>query len=537
MSSQLDPSLLDQLPPALRAALEAQLETALKAEAELRRHLEAENADLREHNDRLEHLVRELQRARFGPRSEQLHPDQMEWVFEDIEVAIAMTTEEHDAAQARAGKRPVRQARGPRSLPKGLPREERVIEPEDLSCPCGCGLMVRIGEDRSERLDVIPAQFRVLETIRPRYACPKGRGGVVQARAAPALIEGGLPTEALLAHVAISKFSEHLPLYRQAQVMARQGIEIDRSTLADWMGKVAFHLRPIVARMAEHMKGAGKLFADETTLPVLNPGAGKTKTGYLWAMVRDDRPWGGAAPPAVVFTYAPGRGGAHAEDMLRGFEGILQVDGYKGYDRLADGRRAEGGALKLAFCWAHFRRKLIDARPKAGSPIVDEALRRIAGLYAIEKAIRGQPPELRRAERRARSAPKLADLHLWLRQQGARVSTKSDLGRAIAYGLDHSTGLSLFIEDGRVEMDTNPVENQIRPVTLGRKNALFAGHDEGGRSWACFASLIATCKLNGVEPYAWLKATLEAIAAGHPNADIDALLPWNFGKAAIKAAA
>lgn len=354
MSSQLDPSLLDQLRPALRAALEAQLETALKAEAELRRHLKAENADLREHNDRLEHLVRELQRARFGPRSEQLHPDQMEWAFEDIEVAIAAATEEHDAAaRARAGKRPVRQARGPRRLPKDLPREERVIEPEDLSCPCGCGLMVRIGEERSERLDVIPAQFRVLETIRPRYACPKGRGGVVQAKAAPALIEGGLPTEALLAHIAISKFSEHLPLYRQAQVMARQGIEIDRSTLADWMGKVAFHLRPIVARMAEHMKGAGKLFADETTLPVLNPGAGKTKTGYLWAMVRDDRPWGGAAPPAVVFTYAPGRGGAHAEDMLRGFEGILQVDGYKGYDRLADGRRAEGGALKLAFCWAH----------------------------------------------------------------------------------------------------------------------------------------------------------------------------------------
>jgi len=193
--------------------------------------------------------------------------------------------------------------------------------------------------------------------------------------------------------------------------------------------------------------------------------------------------------------------------------------------------------LKLAFCWARFRRKLIDARPKAGSPIVDEALRRIAGLYAIEKAIRGQPPELRRAERRARSAPQLADRHLWLGRQGARVSTKSDLGRAIAYGLDHWAGLSLFIEDGRVEMDADPVETQSRPVTLGRKNALLAGHDEGGRSWACFASLIATCKLNRVEPYACRKPTLKASAAAHPNADINALPPGNFDKAAIKAAA
>ncbi|GAA0307185.1 IS66 family transposase [Rhodovulum tesquicola] len=538
MSSALDPDLLARLPPDLRAAVEAQMRKALTAEAELRQHLEAENADLRALNERLEHLVRELQRARFGPRSEKLHPDQMELAFEDIEVAIAAATEEHDtAAEARTGTRPPRKARGPRSLPKDLPREERIIAPEDLNCPCGCGQMVQIGEDRSERLDLTPAQFRVLVTIRPRYACPRGRSGVVQAKAPPALIEGGLPTEALLAHVAVSKFSEHLPLYRQSQVMARHGIEIDRSTLADWMGKVAFHLRPIVDRIAEHMKGSGKLFADETPLPVLNPGAGKTKTGFLWVMARDDRPWGGTAPPAVVFTYAPGRGGAHAEDMLKGFEGILQVDGYKGYDRLADGRRAEGAPLTLAFCWAHVRRKLIDARPKAGSPLVDEALKRIAALYAIEKDIRGQPPEERRAVRQARAVPLLENLHEWLKQQAARISTKSDLGRALAYALEHWDGLVLFTRDGRVEMDSNPVENRIRPVTLGRKNALFAGHDEGGRSWARFASVIETCKLNGVEPYAWLKATLEAIAAGHPNSDIDALLPWHFGKAAIKAAA
>src|SRR6056297_420389 len=538
MSHALDPDLLARLAPDLRAAVEAQLRQALTAEAELRQHLEAENADLRARNDRLEHLVREFQRARFGPRSEKLHPDQMELAFEDIEVAIATATEEHDAAaQARTGKRPPRQPRGPRNLPKELPREEQVIAPEDLTCPCGCGQMVQIGEDRSERLDVTPAQFRVLVAIRPRYACPRGRSGVARAKALPALIEGGLPTEALLAHVDVSKFSEHLPLYRQSQVMARHGIGIDRSTLADWMGKVAFHLTPVVERIAEHMKGSGKLFADETTLPVLNPGAGKTKTGFLWVMARDDRPWGGTAPPGVVFTSAPGRGGAHAEEILKGFEGVLQVDGYRGYDRLADGRRAEGAPLTLAFCWAHARRKLIDARPRAGSPLVDEALERIAALYAIEKEIRGQQPDQRRSVRQERTVPLLEDLQGWLKDQAARISTKSELGTALAYTLDHWDGLVLFAGDGRVEMYSNSIENRIRPVKIGRKNALFAGHDEGGQSWARFASVIETCKLNGVEPYAWLKATLEAIATGHPKADIDALLPWNFGEAAVKAAA
>lgn len=517
MSSALDPDLLAQLPPALRAAVEAEMQA-----------LTAENAKLKARAARLEHLVRELQRARFGPRSEKLSPDQLELAFEDLEVALATATQEHDAAAAaRTGERPAPApaVRGPRQLPRDLPREERLLEPGDLACPCGCGPMVRIGEDRSERLDVTPAQFRVIVTIRPRYACPGGRAGIRQAPPAPALIEGGLATEALLAHVAVAKFTDHLPLYRQSQMMARHGITVDRSTLADWMGKVSFHIAPIVERMAVLLKGSGKLFADETTLPVLDPGRGKTKTGFLWAMLRDDRPWGGADPPAVVFTYAPGRGGIHAEAMLKGFEGVLQVDGYQGYNRLADGRRAEGGPLQLAFCWAHARRKLIEARPKAGSAFVDEALRRIAELYAIERDIRGQCPETRRLTRQARSLPLLSGMHPWLQGQAARLSKKSDLGQAAAYLLQHWPGLILFAGDGRIEMDSNPVENAIRPLALGRKNALFAGHDEGAQAWARFASVIGTCKLNGVEPYAWLKATLEAIAAGHPQADIDKLMP------------
>lgn len=271
MSAALDPALLAQLPSPLRAALEAQV-----------RALALENAELKSRNARLEHLVRKLQRARFGPRSEKLLPEQMELAFEDIEVALATATAEHDTAvAARTGERPARTPRGPRSPPKDLPREERVLAPEDLNCPCGCGQMVRIGEDRSERLDVTPAQFRLIVTIRPRYACPKGRAGIRQGPPAPALIEGGLATEALLAHVAVAKFADHLPLYRQSQIMTRQGIEIDRSTLADWMGKVSFRIAPIVDRMAAELQRSSKLFADETTMPVRAPSTGKTKKGFI----------------------------------------------------------------------------------------------------------------------------------------------------------------------------------------------------------------------------------------------------------------
>ena len=551
MSLPLDPNLLESLPAELRTAVEAQIE-ALAAERAARLHLDAENADLRASvsdlrksnaelaalNARLEHLANEMKRARFGPRSEKLNPDQLELAFEDLETAIAEAQEEYDtAAAARSQSQPVRKARMSRALPKELPREERVIEPENLACPCGCGDMVRIGEDRSERLDITPAQFRVLVTVRPRYACPKGRAGVVQQKAPPALIEGGLPTEATIAHVLVSKYSEHLPLYRQAQGMARHGLSIDRSTLADWVGRAAFHLAPVVDRMAQLLKRSDKLFMDETTAPVLDPGRGRTKTGYIWAMLRDDRPWDGDDPPGVVFAYAPGRGGAHAERMLKGFEGILQVDAYGGYNRLADDRREHGAPLRLAYCWAHARREIIKATPKAGSPIAEETLKRIAALYGIEKNIRGQGPERRRTERQDRSVPLLDDLKAWLRAQAARLSRKSEMGKAIAYILTRWDGLILFADDGRVEMDSNLVENQIRPLALNRKNALFAGHDEGAQNWARIASLIATCKMNGVEPFAYMRTTLEAIATGHPHARIDDLLPWVFPKTAVKAAA
>lgn len=536
MTQSFDFGRLAELPADLRALFEAQralLEAERsRADNELaaRLHVESELAASKELVERLQLLVKEYERARFGKRSEKFDPDQLQLILEDIEVAISEAQERAEDRARRSG-RPVagqRSGRAARAFPAHLPRVERVIEPVSLACPCGCGQMARIGEERSSRLDVTPAQYRVIETVRPRYACPKGCAGVVQAPAPAHLIEGGIPTEALLAQVAVAKFSEHMPLYRQSQVFARHGIMLDRAVLADWMGTVAFHLAPLVERMSALMKLSGRLFMDETRAPVLDPGRGRTKTGYLWAVLRDDRGHGGADPPIVIYHYAPGRSGAHAEQILEGFDGVLQVDGYGGYHRLARPGRRGGAALRLAWCWSHGRREIIAATPKAGSPIADAILARIAVLYAIEAEIRGKEVSIREMARAERSRPLVAELEAFLRAQATRLSGSSDMGKAIAYLLNHWDGLTLFLEDGRVEMDTNLVENQIRPLTLTRKNSLFAGHDEGARSWARIASLIATCKLNGIEPYAWMKATLEAIATGHPQSRIDELMPWAF---------
>ena len=312
---------------------------------------------------------------------------------------------------------------------------------------------------------------------------------------------------------------------------------MDRSTLADWVGVAAWHLRPLVDRMAALLKRSGKLFMDETAIPVLDPGRGKTKTGYLWAMARDDRPRGGGDPPGVVFSHIPSRAGAQAGRPLTGFDGVLQVDGCAGDKRLARDDREGGGPLLLAQCWAHARRKLIDATPQAGSPVADEALRRIAALYAVEAEIRGRGPDERRAVRQARSRPPVEALGAWLRASGERLSGSGKMGEAVRYILNGRGPLGVFLDDGRVEMDSSRVENLIRPHALTRKNALFAGHDEGAEAWARIASLIGTCRMNAVEPYGCLKAVLEAIAAGHPMVRIDDLLPRAFAKPAAKAAA
>ncbi len=483
---------------------------------------------LKEANNRLEHLVAELNHAVHGKRSEKLSEDDRQLTFEDLEVAIAETEEKQDA-QAPSERRPRRAARRNRgNLPEDLPRIERVIEPESLLCPCGCGLMHKIGEDRTERLDIVPAQLRVIVTVRPKYACRICTDGVTQVPAPAHLIAGGLPTEGAIAHVLVSKYADHLPLYRQGQILARSGIDIHRGTLADWVGTAAFHLGPVVVRLAEHLRASTKLFMDETTAPVLDPGRGRTKTGYLWALARDDRSWGGDDPPGVVFFYAPGRAGENAEKFLRGFDGILQLDGYQGYNRLTRPTRKGGDPIRVAHCWAHARRKLKEVFDRDGSEIAAEGLRRIAEIYKIEADIRSAAPRQRLSARQARTAPLVAAFGEWLQAQRLRISAKSRLGEKLAYIHRHWDGLQTFLQDGRVEIDSNSIENLIRPIALNRKNALFAGHDEGGRAWGRIASLIETAKINNVEPFTYLKTTLEAIAAGHPQSRIDDLLPWNF---------
>ncbi len=542
MSQSLDLSQFPNLPPEVVKAF-ATVEFELSVERAARQHEQAVAAEkeafiteLKDLIAKLEGQVQDYRRTKFGPKSEKLDPAQLELALEDQETAIAETQAQIAALEDRMAaserdpeKRKPRAPRKARALPDSLPRVERVVEPDSILCPCGCGDMVRIGEDRTERLDYIPARYQVIVTIRPRYACPKGRTGVVQAKAPAHLLEGSWPTEALLAQVAVSKHSEHMPLNRQAVVMARHGLPIDRSVLADWMGRAGALIAPVVDHMAEQLLiGSTRLYVDETTAPVLDPGRGKTKTGYLWAVLRDDRGWNGPAPPGVVFHYRPGRKGEYAAEILTGFNGTIQVDAYGAYTHLATPKRPGGDPLRLAFCWAHGRRKLIKAAPKKGSPIVDAALLRIAALYKVEDAIRGSDPDHRRAVRQELSRPLVEDFFTWLSAQAARVSRKSDLGEAMAYMLKRQDGFRLFLEDGHVDIDSNLVENAIRSPAMNRRNALFAGHDEGGRNWARFASLIGTCKMNGVEPYAYLRDLFTKLANGHLEKDIDDLMPWSY---------
>uniref|UniRef100_UPI003BA10124 IS66 family transposase n=1 Tax=Ochrobactrum sp. EDr1-4 TaxID=3368622 RepID=UPI003BA10124 len=475
---------------------------------------------------RLEKLVAAFKQAAFGRKSEKINPEQFDLALEDLETAIAAihAEDEADTTSTKPASKPRAINRG--SLPKHLPRIDEVIGPESLICACG-GCLHCIGEDVSERLDVIPAQFRVIVTHRPKYACRACTDGVVQAPAPARLIPSGLPTEATVAHVLVSKYADHLPLYRQAQIMGRQGIDIDRSTLADWVGRAAFELRPVFDALIADLKRSNKLFMDETRAPVLDPGSGKTKTGYFWALARDDRPWDGNAPPGVAFTYAPGRSGQYAEQILQGFNGILQVDGYAGYNRLVAPDRV-GPNIQLAYCWAHARRKLIDITRTGSSPIAEDGVKRIGELYKIEAGLRGLNPEARLAVRQAQSKPLIIDMQTWLAHHRARVSAKAPLGEALKYIAKYWDGLCLFLSDGRVELDNNSVERTIRPIALGRKNALFAGHEAGAHNWATIASLIETCKLNSVDPQKWLSSTLTAIVNGHKQSQIDQLLPWNY---------
>ena len=513
------------------ASLE-EVEAQLQAELEVNKALKAERIRLGEIVDtltaqaeRYEHIIAQLRRLTFGKRSEQMDKDQLQLSLEDLQQGLAEIEGEEEKADAELKAHRTRERRDHRpSLPDHLPHVEVVIEPASTQCPCCAGAMHVIGEDVSKRLDVIPAQYQVLVTRRPKYACRACEGQVVQAPATPRLIEGGLPTERTVAQVLVAKYADHTPLYRQAQGLKRQGIEIDRSTLAYWTGYAAAELKPIWTLMREELLRSSKLFVDETRAPVLDPGRGRTKTGYFWAIARDDRAWAGSDPPAVVYTYAPGRGAEHAIALLEDFSGVLQTDGYSAYKTLA-GRNRQ---VTLAHCWSHLRRKFIDLAKGGSAPIATEALRRIGELYAVEADIRGQTAELRAAARQERSGPLTEDLKSWLDTQLTKLPGRSPAAGIIRYALTHWQGLTVFLTDGRVELDTNPVERAMRPIALNRKNALFAGSDEGAHHWAVLATLVENCKLHDVNPTAYLTDVLTRLVNGHLQSRLAELTPWGW---------
>jgi transposase len=466
-----------------------------------------------------------LKRMKFGRSSEQLDAQiaQLEFSLEELEANVAARAPPEAPATAPA----LKPARKP--LPDHLPREPRVHEPLTGSCNCPqCGGTLRaLGEDCSEVLEYVPEHWNVIKHVRPKYSCSACQK-IVQANAPSRPIERSYAGPGLLAHVMVSKYCDHLPFYRQSQIYARDGVDLDRATLADWGGAVSALLAPLLGALEDYVMAAHKLHADDTPIPVLAPGTGKTKSGRLWAYLRDDRPAGSTDPPAVLFRYSPDRKGERPRAHLQHFRGILQADAYGGFNGLYD---REHEPLLEAACWAHTRRKFFEIYDSTASPIAFEALERIRALYEIEDQIRGRAPDERKTVRQTRAAPLLKELYDWLRATVRRErSKKSDISAAIGYTLSLWTALTRYRDDGCIEIDNNPVERELRAVALGRKNYLFAGSDAGGERAAAFYSLIGTAKLCGLDPEAYLREVLTRIAE-HPINRIEELLPWEIASA------
>lgn len=468
--------------------------------------------------DKLKLQLARLRRMQFGRSSEKLAAEieQLELLIEELETPTPAQVKAGSVSPPPPDADPIKT---PRAFPEHLPREAIV---HDVSCACATcgGALRRIGADVSEMLEFVPEQWKVIRHVRPKYACGNCHT-LAQAPAPIRPIARGMAGPGLLAHVLVSKYADHLPLYRQSEIYARSGVEIERSTLADWVGGSAALLAPLVEVLGGHVLGGAKLHADDTPVPVLSPGLGKTKTGRLWTYVRDDRPAGSQIPPAAFFRYSPDRKGEHPRLHLKNFLGTLQADGYAGFHHLY-----EGGRIKEAACWAHVRRKFFDIHQANGSPIAREAIERIGVLYAIEKEIHGQPPEVRREVRQARAGPPLDDLKAWFHESLLKLSAKSELATAIRYATSRWPALTRYRDDGTLEIDNNAAERALRAVALGRKNYLFCGSDAGGERAAAIYSLIGTAKLNGLDPEAYLRHVIERIAE-HPASKLDELLPWN----------
>lgn len=472
--------------------------------------------------EHLKFIIAKFRRMQFGRRSEQMDDTiaQLELSLEELECVRAEqeasdeTLTPPTASDASAPAKPKR-----KPLPEHLPRETVVHPPEHACCPdCG-GALKKLGEDVAEVLEYVPASFRVIRHVRPKLACT-ACDSIVQAAAPSRPIARGLAGPGLLAHVLVAKYCDHLPLYRQSGIYAREGVELERSTLAGWVGQCSALFRPLLDALNRYVLSGAKIHADDTPVPVLAPGEGKTKTGRLWTYVRDDRPAGDEDPPAVWFAYSPNRRGEHPRGHLKLFKGILQADAYGGFDALyAD------GSIQEAACWAHVRRKFFDLHKAHASPIAAEALKRIGALYAIETMIRGKAPQERQAVRDAQASPLMVSMHDWLQQTLRGLSQKSALAEAIRYALKLWQALIRYTSDGRIEIDNNAAERSLRAIAIGRKNYLFAGSDAGGERAAAIYSLIGSAKLNDIDPEAYLRFVIERIA-DHPVNRVAELLPW-----------
>jgi transposase len=479
----------------------------------------------------IEHLkltIEKFRRMIFGRKSEKLKGEleQLELRLEELETAQAaeeVAPAATDPAQTDAppadSKRRSRPARKP--LPEDLPREVITHLPPHTNCPdCG-GAMHQFGEDVSEQLERIPATYKVIRHVRPKFACAACEH-VIEAPAPARPIDNGLPGPGLLAHVLVSKYADHLPLYRQSQIVAREGIDLARSTLAGWVGASSELLAPLVDQIKKHVLAASKIHADDTPVPVLAPGNGKTKTGRLWTYVRDDRPAGYSTAPAVWFAYSEDRKGEHPRRHLMDFHGALQADAYSGFHHLY----GDGTIYEVA-CWAHARRKLYDIHVVHASPTTTEALTRIGALYGIEEQIRGKPAEVRALIRQEQAKPLLDDLRNWMEKVLRSLSAKSETASAIRYTLSRWLALTRYVDNGLLEIDNNAAERALRSVAIGRKNFLFLGSDSGGQRAASLYSLIGTAKLCGLDPVFYLRTVLATIS-DHPINRIQELLPWNL---------
>lgn len=487
--------------------------------------------ELQDHNVHLQGIVATLSRALYGPRSEKLIADTAQLPLELDDVALSETpaAANDDAVELQPirslASRP-KAARNIGALPKHLPRCEIVIEPESTVCLCCGGALHMIGEDVSEQLDVIPAVLQVRRIRRPRYGCRSCEGAVVQAKAPPRLVENGMATTALVTSIVVAKFAWHLPLNRQTDMLRGQGIALDRSTLVHWVIRAAWWLRPLYTLLVDMVLASPKVFCDDTPMPVLDRRRRRTRTARFWSYAVDDRPWQGAAPPAVVYIFAEDRRGQHVREHLLGFSGVLQVDGYAGYRELTKPDRP-GGAITLAYCLAHARRQFFEIYRKSKSTVAAEALQRIGAVYQIEGRIRGRTAAERVTVRQTESKPVLETFKAWLMLRLDEESAKSDLAKAIKYTLNHWDGLTVFLTDGRVEVDSNVVERTIRPIALGRRNALFAGSARGAEAWAILASIVNTAKLHELDPQTYLADVLERIVSGHTKVNaLHELLPW-----------